>query len=545
MRRLLLILSLIVGPGMFVSTLGAQSVGDLSGLLKTDRPIEATGYDSHVELRWQRVDGAEGYAVWLVEGESHSLRAETTDPYCLDFVDRDGPEATFTYRVAAIDSRGREISRTPEVTATVREFSDDELMRMVQQYTFRYFWDFADPISGLAFERSNDGRPNCVTTGGTGFGIGAIIAGVENGFVTRAEAVGHLLKIVGSLERFPRFHGAWAHWYDSAKNEPYHFSARDNGGDLVETAFLVQGLLAARGYFDGAARQEKELRERIEKLWREVEWNHYTQGSDDALYWHWSPDYGFEMNHRIRGYDECLVTYILAASSPTHPIPRSVYDRCWVNRTDGEFFCQTEFYDIMLPLGKRMQMGGPLFWVHYSFIGLCPRGLSDNYVDYWEQNRRYTLVNRAYCIDNPLGWPGYGEEFWGLTACDALPSGYRAHSPGPGNDRGTVAPTAALSSMPYTPAESMAVLKNLYRNLGRDTFGPMGFYDAVNLGMKDKKSTESYLAIDQGPIVAMIENHRSGAIWNAFMKNDDILRGLSRLGFRLGGQPIAINTQQP
>jgi beta-glucosidase len=488
--------------------------------------LEATGYDSHVELQWQKVDRAQLYMVY--RGGTH--RATTTDTRLLDFVGPEGRNATHSYHVVALDSKGRNVAETPATTATVRDFSDDQLLEMVQRYTLRYFWEFGDPVSGMALERSNDTRANCVTTGGTGFGIAAIIAGVQNGFIARADAVERLLKIVGSLERFDRFHGAWAHWYNSATGKPYHFSAKDNGGDLVETAFLIQGLLAAQGYFDSADASETGLRQRIETLWRQVEWNHYTKG-ENALYWHWSPDYEFAMNHQIKGYDECLITYILAASSPTYPISKQVYDQCWVNPKDGEFFCNTSFYDITLPLGKREQMGGPLFWVHYSWIGLCPKGLSDQYADYWEQNRRYTMVDRAYCIDNPMKWNGYGPGLWGLTASDALPTGYRAHSPGPGLDTGTIAPTGALSSMPYTPAESMEVLKNLYRNHGSVAFGPMGFYDAVNFSVSGKQSTESYLAIDQGPIVAMIENHRSGAIWHAFMKKNDIHNGLAKLGF--------------
>ncbi|MCD7970308.1 MAG: beta-glucosidase [Alistipes sp.] len=510
---------------------GAWAQADPALYLPAGSVIEAQGYDSHVELRWQSVPGAQLYRVVVVSDGGEQVRAETGKLFYMDFItSAPAVPQVYTYKVVEVGTDGGIVGETPQVQATVRRFSDDELMAMVQQYTLRYFVEFADPLSGMAFERSDGPRPNCVTTGGTGFGIMAIVAGVENGFITREDAVGRIGKIVTSLENFPRFHGAWAHWYDSSTGRPYHFSAKDNGGDLVETAFLMQGLLAAQGYFDGEAPAEAELGRRIEKLWREVEWDHYTQGQD-ALYWHWSPEHGFEMNHRIQGYDETLITYILAASSPTHPISRRVYESCWVNRKDGEFLCQTDFYGILLPLGKRMQMGGPLFWVHYSYIGLCPKGLRDRYANYWEQNRRYTLVNRAYCIDNPYGWTGYGEDFWGLTASDALPRGYRAHSPGIGNDTGTVAPTGALSSLPYTPQESLAVLKNLYRNLGQLTFGPFGFYDAVNLGMEGEKTTGSYLAIDQGPIVGMIENHRHGTLWNAFMKNADIRAGLDKLGF--------------
>lgn len=518
---------------LFVASFAVAQPGGGNGIasfLTTDKPIEARGYDSHVELRWKSVPKAESYDVMMVDADRSILRAQTQNLFYLDFINDVGLNRDFSYKVVAYDGKGKKIAETPVATAAVRNFDDDRLLEMVQEYTFRYFWDFADPISGLAFERSNDSRANCVTTGGAGFGIMAMIAAVENGFVTRRQAVDRLLKIVGSLEKFTRFHGAWAHWYDSSTNKPYSFSVKDNGGDLVETAFLVEGLLAAKGYFDASDKTEKELGQRIEKLWREVEWSHYTQGQP-ALYWHWSAEYGFEMNHQIKGYDETFITYILAAASPTYPIDKRVYDNCWVNHKDGEFFCQSVFYDTFLPLGKRMQLGGPLFWIHYSYIGLCPKGLRDAYADYWEQNRRYTLVNRAYCIDNPCGWRGYGEGFWGLTACDALPHGYGAHSPGAGADRGTVAPTGALSSMPYTPQESMEVLKNLYRNHGRLAFGPLGFYDAVNFSVSGRNTTYSYLAIDQGPIVTMIQNHRNAAIWRAFMKNGDVLEGLRKLGF--------------
>lgn len=510
---------------------------DYHTLFPAREEIEAVGYDSHVELRWRPVEGARDYAVYVVSGKDLLFRGRTPHPYYLDFTADLGRNAVYTFRVRAFGPGGELLAQTPEVSAEVSDFTDEQLLEMVQRYTFRYFWEFADPFSGMAYERSNDTRADCVTVGGTGFGLMGIVAAVENGFVTRDRALERFEKIVGSLERLPRYHGAWAHWYDSRNGKAYPFSEKDDGGDLVETAFLVQGLLSVNGFLDGTDPREKRLAERIGKLWREVEWNHYTRG-EEALYWHWSPAHGFGMNHRIRGYDETLITYVLAAASPTYPISRSVYDRCWVNPEPGEFFCVSDFYGIMLPLGKRAQMGGPLFWVHYSYMGLDPRGLSDAYADYWEQNRRYTLIDRAYCIDNPYNWTGYGPGFWGLTACDALPSGYRVHAPGAGHDTGTVAPTAALSSMPYTPGESMEVLKNLYRNYGRIAFGMMGFYDAVNLTLGGGCSTESYLAIDQGPILVMIENYRSAALWDAFMRNDDVRRGLDRLGFRIGHKAI-------
>ncbi|MDD3108110.1 MAG: glucoamylase family protein [Alistipes sp.] len=508
---------------------------DLRTLFGREQGAVATGYDAHVELQWPKVEQAVRYTLLRMQDGKTETVGQTENLYYLDFVPARG---VYTYRIEALDSAGRSVWQSPPLEAKVSEMTDVQLQQMVQRYTLRYFWEFADPQTGLIYERSNDTRVQCVTIGGTGFGMMGLVAAVENGWLSRQEVVARLHRMTQTLEQLPRFHGAWAHWYNAGTFEPYHFSEKDNGGDLVETAFLVEGLLAVAGYFDGADSMELALRERIDRLWRTVEWSHYTQGQA-MLYWHWSPDYGFAMNHPIRGYDETFITYILAASSPTYPISRAVYEQGWVNFKEGEFFCATDFYNVMLPLGKRLQMGGPLFWVHYSYLGLDPRGLSDRYADYGEQNRRYTLINRAYCIDNPYRWVGYGADFWGLTASDALPEGYRAHAPGVGNDFGTIAPTAALSSMPYTPQESMAVLRNLYRNYGAVTFGIMGFYDAVNLSLGAPCSTKSYIAIDQGPILVMLENHLHETLWKAFMRNRDVRRGLSLLGFQIHHQPIA------
>ena len=494
--------------------------------------LTATGYDSHVELQWPAVRNGSSYAVYRLAGDSAVKCGTTSNCYYLDFVATPPRDTVYTYRVFALDQKGSIIRRMPTASASLRPFDDKQLMQMVARYTLRYFWEYADPTTGLTLERSNSTRVHCVTTGGSGFGIMGLLCGVANGWISRDNAVDRMLKITAALDRLPRFHGAWAHWYNGLTGEPYSFGPQDDGGDLVETAFLVEGLLAAHEYFDAEDRNEALLRTRIDSLWRGVEWDFYTQASD-TLYWHWSPTYGFGMNHPIRGYDETMIVYVLGASSPTHPIGLSVYENCWVNRREGEFFCATDFYGIMLPLGKRLLMGGPMFWIHYSFLGLDPRGLSDRYADYGEQNRRYTLVDRAYCIDNPYRWTGYGADLWGLTACDALPSGYQAHSPGVGHDFGTIAPTAALGSMPYTPRESMAVLRNLYRNLGAVSFGIMGFYDAINLSLGEPLSTQSYIAIDQGPILVMIENHRHATVWNAFMRHMDVRRGLNALGFKI------------
>lgn len=398
--------------------------------------------------------------------------------------------------------------------------SDEDLLDKVERQTIRYFTDFADPATGLARERDKDRNGNIVTTGGSGFGMMAVIAGAERGYYSRKKGIARIRKMVTSLEKLERFHGAWAHWYDADTGQPFSFSEFDDGGDLVETAFLAQGLIAAREWL---VDKDFPLAERCHDLWLGVEWNWYTRGTD-SLYWHWSPNHGWKMNHRIKGYDETLITYVLAASSPSYPIGRECYEASY--KTSDYYYNGRTYYGIPLPLG--MDLGGPLFFCHYSFLGLDPRGLHDGETDYFQRNRAHTLIQRAYALDNPAGHPGYGEDFWGFTSSDDPYLGYGTHSPGTPDENGTVSPTAAISSIVYTPEESLQVMRRLWEMPGM--FGPYGFYDAVNPG-HEPAVVDHYLAIDQGPQAVMIENYRSGLLWKLFMGAPEIQAGLELLGF--------------
>ncbi len=411
------------------------------------------------------------------------------------------------------------------VQGVVQGLSDTALLELVQKQTFRYFWDFAHPVSGLSRERSNitpEYGHETITTGGTGFGIMAIIVATERKWITRDTAVKHLLKMVHFLERSNRYHGAFPHWLNGETGRTFPFSAKDDGADLVETSYLMQGLLCAREYFNQPNQLENRLRNRITWMWDNVEWNWFTRGGLNLLYWHWSPNNDWSMNNEIRGWNECLITYVLAASSPRHSINAEVYDRCWANSND--FKNQREYYGIKLPLGP--DYGGPLFFSHYSFLGLDPNGLKDRYADYYVQNRSHTLINREHCIRNPKGFKGYSANCWGLTASDTY-NGYNAHSPE--NDWGTITPSAALSAFPYTPEYSMQALKHFYYNLGDKIWTEYGFADAFN--ETRNWYARSHLAIDQGPIIVMIENYRSKLLWNLFMRIPDIQNGLKKLGF--------------
>lgn len=397
--------------------------------------------------------------------------------------------------------------------------TDEELLTKIQQQTFTYFWDYAHPVSGLARERKGSG--NTVTTGGSGFGVMAIIAGVERNFITRQEGIQRMEKIVNFLENADRFHGAWPHWMNGNTGEVIPFSPKDDGADLVETAFMIQGLLTFRQYLNPTDPDEQELIDKITALWHEVEWDWFTN-DEEALYWHWSPNYNFEMNMKIRGHNETQITYILAASSPTHPIEASVYHNGYA--INGGIVNGNEYYGYTLPMGQAL--GGPLFFTHYSYLGLDPRNLEDDYGNYWQQNTRHALIHQAYCADNPKNYVGYNAKCWGLTASDNH-EGYSAHSPT--NDLGVITPTAAVASLPYTPEKSMEAIHHFYYKLGDRLWGEHGFYDAFNV--TENWWANSYISIDQGPIVLMIENHRSQLLWELFMADTEIQAGLNTLGF--------------
>lgn len=410
------------------------------------------------------------------------------------------------------------------------KITDEQLLDSVQKQTFNYFWEGAEPTSGLARERIHldDIYPthdkDIITIGGSGFGVMAILIGIEREFITREMGLERLEKAVDFLDNADRFHGAWPHWLTpDGKMTP--FSKKDNGGDLVETAFLIEGLLTVKEYFKDGNDREQALAQRIQILWEEVEWDWYTKG-ENVLYWHWSPEYEWDMNFPVGGYNEALIMYILAAASPTHPISKEVYDQGWAR--DGAITKDTTYYGLPTILDHYESDAspvGPMFWAHYSYTGLNPKGLKDQYADYWELNYNHTMIQYKYAVDNPKNFKGYGEDLWGLTSSYSI-KGYDGHRPD--RDISVISPTAALSSMPYAPKESMAFLRNLYTN--HDTLvGKYGPYDAFSL--EKNWVLPRYLAIDQGPIPVMIENHRSGLFWMLFMTNKDVVKGLDKLGF--------------
>lgn len=511
---------------VFLSLLG------FAGCLSAQPPaapenLTAMGYDSHVELTWtpSTSPNVTGYQIYRSEdgGGSFNLlkSVDASATSLIDWTGDEGQNLTRQYRIRSTVFAGSgDFSDT--ATAETKTMSDEQLMEMVQRQTFRYFWDYAHPVSGLARERNN-GDPQVVTSGGSGFGILSIIVAVERGWISRSAAVDRMIKILSFLQLADRFHGVFPHWMDGSTGNVVPFSQYDNGGDLVETAFLMEGLLTARQYFDADTPVENALRNIITGLWEDVEWDWYRKNNSNVLYWHWSPNYQWQMNFQIRGFNEAQIIYLLAMASPTHGVPASLYTSGW---TAGNYKNNASYYGYPVLVGPAL--GGPLFFAHYSYLGFDPRHKKDAFCNYFVRHRNHALIHYKHSIANPEGHAGYSAECWGLTASDD-PWGYSAHDPYPTNDNGTITPTAALASMPYTPQESLAALRHFYRSLGGRLWGQYGFYDAFNPDQDWYAS--SYLAIDQGPIVAMIENARTGLLWDLFMQNPEIQPALDAAGF--------------
>ncbi|HSM64153.1 MAG TPA: glucoamylase family protein [Gillisia sp.] len=421
----------------------------------------------------------------------------------------------------------------------IEELNGEALLDTVQSQTLKYFWDFAEPNSGMARERYHpDGNypkndSHIVTTGGSGFGLMSLVVGMERNFIPRDAAVKRLDKIADFLASADRYHGAWSHWINGETGKTQSFSNKDNGGDIVETAFLAQGFIVVREYLKNGNEAEKKLAIKYDELWKGIEWDWYTNNNKEVLFWHWSPTHNWEMNFPLEGYNETLITYVLAAASPSHSISAAAYHKGWAR--NGDIKSPNTKYNLPLILSHNgaQEFGGPLFWAHYSYLALNPKGLSDRYANYWDLNVNHSKIDYLYCVENPKNFEGYGKNVWGLSASYTKSKngriGYTAHSPT--NDKGVISPTAAISSIPYTPEESLRAMNYFYNDLHELTWGPAGFYDAFSLE-GEEWAAPRYLAIDQGPQVVMIENYRSGLIWDLFMGADEVKQGLDKLGFK-------------
>jgi len=519
--------------------------------LRAPENLRAAGYERHVDLSWDPVaNPALGRYLIYRSLDSKNFEpigiAEPGNTRYTDFLGKPGVAAS--YRVAASDREYRLSSLSASARASTRRLTDEELLTMLQEACFHYYWEAADPASGMARE-SIPGDDRIVATGASGFGIAALIVGVDRGFITRAQGVERLTKIARFLEHARRYHGAWSHFMNGNTGQTMPvFGMFDNGGDLVETSFLMEGLLAARQYFHGTSPSEQNLYGLITRLWETVEWDWYRgDPKNDFLYWHWSPEWGDQIHHPLVGFNEVMITYLLAMSSPTHSVPADLYYSGWAGQSttairyrggwsgsvDGDHYANGHtYYGIKLDVG--VGTGGPVFFTHYSYLGFDPRSLHDRFTSsYFENNRNIALINRAYCTANPKHFAGYGPDAWGLTAADG-PDGYVPHAPDSEFDRGTLVPTGALASFPYTPEASMAALKHYYRDLGPELWGIYGPRDAFDAGRR--WVSPIYMGLNQAPIVVMVENYRTGLLWKEFMSNSEIGKMLGKLNALTVGQ---------
>jgi hypothetical protein len=501
-----------------------------TGGVTTPSNLGVVAFAEHNQLAWNPSSdsGTEGYHVYRSASAGGPFTRLTAtllpDPAYTDPV---GPASGRSYYYVTTLVGGQESSPSPVASAAYNGLTDDQLLEVVQQVTFQYFWDFAHPVSGLTREGYTH-APDICTTGGTGMGLMAVVVGANRGFVTRTQAADRVLQMLTFLdESATRYHGAWPHWLHGSTGATIPFSPQDDGADLVETSYLVQGLLTVREYFDGADPVETEIRSRATAMWEGVEWDWFLRyPGGQVLYWHWSPNYGWAMNLPIYGYNETMITYLLAMASPTHPISPFSYYGGWAS--PAHYANPDTYYGYRQWVGP--PYGGPLFFTHYSFLGFDPRYKSDAFGNYYENSRNISLIHRAYARENPAGHVGYNALAWGLTA-STNPWGYLAHSPT--NDNGTIAPTAAVSALPYTPAESLATIRFFLDTYGSQLWGAYGFRDAFHPGQNWYSNT--YLAIDQGPIMIMIENYRTGLCWKLFMRNPEIKPMLRSIGWSLEG----------
>lgn len=523
-----------------------EFVPELNKPVQLIRPViqsASANYPMHVDIAWDKTKDENIRLVKIYRSEDGKLFTPVgiQQSYINRYTDYTGETGRkYYYSISFLDALYRESARSEILKGETKPLSDDELLNMVQEASFRYYWDFAEPVSGLARENLH-GRQHMIASGASGFGIMALIAGTERKFISRKESVERFTRVVNFLEKAERFHGAYPHFIDglTGKVEPF-FGTQDNGADLVETSFLLQGLLAAKQYFNEDNAEEKFIRNKITAIWEAVEWDWFTQKPGSKfLYWHWSPNQAWVINHNLIGWNETMVTYLLAIASPTHAVPAAMYYSGWANQdstgiqyrsgwgqsSDGSHYTNgSTYYNIKLDVG--VNKGGPLFFTHYSYLGYDPHFITDRYTNYFKNNQDIVRINFLYCIDNPKKYKGYGEAAWGLTASDG-PFDYSADEAVEWQDRGKITPTGALASFPYLPEGAMAALKNYYFNYGKFLWGEYGFRDAFNPSLN--WCSEIYMGLNQAPIIVMIENYRTGLLWKLFMSNTDIRKGLMKL----------------
>jgi hypothetical protein len=445
--------------------------------------------------------------------------------------------------------------RAVPVRDPVSAIDDDALLEDLEKRTFGYFWETANPDNGLVPDRAP--TPSFSSIAAVGFALTAYPIGVERGYVSRAQARARVLTTLRFFRDAPQ--GEAAQGTTGYRGFYYHFLDMKTGTrfkdvelSTIDTALLLAGALFCSSYFNDNDPEEVELRTIVDQLLARVEWT-WIQPRPPAVAMGWTPEQGF-LDYDWIGYNEAMILYLLALASPTFAVEPAVWER-WTSRYDltwGTFW------------GQEHLSFAPLFGHQYSHVWVDFRGLSDDYmqrrgIDYFENSRRATYAQREYARVNPLGWKDYSEDVWGLTASDGpgdvelsyrgskrMFRGYFARGMATGDD-GTLAPTAMISSLPFAPEIVLPGLRTLRQRYGKHLYGTYGFLDAFNPSFTFSGQARTgrviadfgwinadYLGIDQGPILAMVENHRSELIWRVMRGNPYLRRGLERAGFRGG-----------
>ena len=452
-------------------------------------------------------------------------------PAISDFMGKESSDCFYRVRTVEVLS---EKDMTPvsfsswsqPVIGKALELNLDTLLTEIQEASFRYFYNFSHPVSGLPREGAHGWWKDCASAGSTGMAFFNFVVGIERGFITREQGVDRVLKMLRFLDqKTEKFRGAFPHWIDGTEGYAHVFSEFDDGADLVETAFIAEGLLLAREYFEKESFKEAAIREISDRLWKGIDWEcfvHEINPGQRALLWHWSPKHEWKMNLPIQGFNECVIAYVLGIGSPTHPIDPEVYWEGWEKKGDnyGKNF---EVLGVQMDLA--FGFGSPLFLTHYSYMGLNPKAVTYKGTDYHDIFSRMCLAQKRYMPTRANEFKGYDGDLWGLTA-SLSPDGYKVHGPGH-DDNGTITPTASLSSFPYLPESCESALIEMFVKYGEKLWGPYGFYDAFN-PTRDWVG-ENFIGIDVGPIAPMIENYRTGLCWKYFMKAPEIQKAVKIL----------------
>ena len=412
--------------------------------------------------------------------------------------------------------------------------------------TFHYFWDLAEPANGNIPDRWP--TPSFSSIAATGFGLTSYLIGVERGYITREQAAERTLKTLKFFVEAPK--GDSVAGVTGYKGFFYHFIDMKTGLrfqtvelSTIDTGLLMAGILSSQVYFDQENAIENQIRVFADSLYRAVEWD-WAMNGEQTMSMGWHPEKGF-IDARWKGYNEAMILYVLALGSPTHTIPAESW-KAWIDT-----------YQYGTYYGQEHVNFGPLFGHQYSNMYIDFRGIFDPYMktkgfDYFENSRRATYANRAYCMANPAAYAGYSENIWGLTACDGPGNatkmnpnvafkGYSARGAAQWyvEDDGTIAPTAAGGSIPFAPEICIPALVEMHRLYGDKIYDRYGFKDAFNWTIPNTDGTtgwvdKDYLGIDQGPIVIQLENYRSELIWSLMKKSSYIQSGLKKAGFTGG-----------